>query len=171
MEASFVPVQFDKSHLSTIGERLYTQSLDLMRELVANSYDADASEVKITINQDNIIVEDNGAGMDKEGVGQYFTIGSTYKKKNQLSQKFKRSRIGEFGVGKFASLSVCDRFEIYTKSSSYGATLIFDRQDFESRSDWNIPLIEHKTTNHIIHLRKWFSDFKKLVGSNGIWFQ
>ncbi len=71
----FIPIQIDKSHLSTIGERLYTQSLDLIRELVANAYDADATTVKIKAGDDSIIVEDNGSGMDKEGLKQYLTIG------------------------------------------------------------------------------------------------
>ena len=144
MSDSFISIQFDKSHLSTIGQRLYTQSLDLIRELVANGYDADATMVKISISDSAIIVEDNGAGMDKEGLKQYFIIGSEFKKQHPLSEKFKRVRIGEFGIGKFAVLSICDRFEIYTKSENYAATLIFDRQDFEKRSDWNIPLIEHQ---------------------------
>lgn len=79
----FIPIQIDKSHLSTIGERLYSQSLDLIRELVANAYDADATEVRITINDNSIVVDDNGSGMDKEGLRQYLTIGSTFKKRNQ----------------------------------------------------------------------------------------
>lgn len=139
----FIPIQFDKSHLSTIGERLYTQSLDLIRELVANAYDADGTVVKIKIDNDVIAVEDNGLGMNKEGLIQYFTIGSGFKKLNPISPKLKRVRIGEFGIGKFAVLSICDRFEIYTRSLDYAATLIFDREDFETRNDWNIPLIEH----------------------------
>lgn len=143
--ADFIPILFDKSHLSTLGERMYTQSLDLIRELVANSYDADATEVKITIGSDNsILVEDNGSGMNREGLRQYFTIGSGFKKENPLSPKFNRVRIGEFGIGKFAVLSICDRFEIYTRSGSYAATLIFDKNDFEARNDWNIPLIEQQ---------------------------
>lgn len=141
----FIPIQIDKSHLSTIGERLYTQSLDLIRELVANAYDADATEVVIKADDSAIIVADNGLGMNKDGLKQYLTIGSNFKKQNPLSPRFKRVRIGEFGIGKFAVLSVCDRFEIYTKSKGYGATLIFNRQDFETRNDWNIPLIEHQT--------------------------
>lgn len=140
----FIPIQFDKSHLSTIGERLYTQSLDLVRELVANAYDADATKVMITVNDESITVEDNGSGMDKNGLRQYFTIGSGFKKDNPVSPVYKRVRIGEFGIGKFAVLSICDRFEIFTRSENYAATLIFDRQDFENRSDWNIPLIEHE---------------------------
>lgn len=144
MTNGFITIQFDKSHISTIGERLYTQSLDLIRELVANAYDADATEIRITINIDSIAVEDNGAGMDKEGLGQYFTIGSTLKRVNPLSEKYKRIRIGEFGIGKFAVLSICNRFEIYTRSLNFAATLIFDREDFEKRRDWNIPFIEHE---------------------------
>jgi len=131
MSQAFIPIQFDKSHLSTIGERLYTQSLDLVRELVANAYDADATVVKIRVDDSSIVVEDNGLGMDKEGLRQYLTIGSSFKKQNPLSPKLKRVRIGEFGIGKFAALSVCDRFEIYTRSKGYAATLIFNRQDFE----------------------------------------
>lgn len=140
---SFISIQFDKSHLSTIGERLYTQSLDLIRELVANAYDADSTVVKINIDDQSLSVEDDGSGMDRTGLEQYFTIGSGFKKENPVTPKFKRIRIGEFGIGKFAVLSICDRFEIYTRSQNYAATLIFDRNDFEERNDWNIPLIEH----------------------------
>ncbi len=64
-----------------------------------------------------------------------------------MSSLFQRTRIGEFGIGKFAVLSVCDRFEIYTRTHGYGATLIFNRQDFETRNDWNVPIIEHTAEN------------------------
>lgn len=162
MSNSFISIQFDKSHLSTIGERLYTQSLDLIRELVANAYDADATEVKVNIVDSSITVEDNGLGMNKEGLKQYFTIGSDYKKVNPISPKFKRLRIGEFGIGKFAVLSICDRFEIYTRAQTYAATLIFDKEDFEKRSDWNIPLIEHEVkANHTTGTRISLFQIKK----------
>lgn len=162
MSQSFISIRFDKSHLSTIGERLYTQSLDLMRELVANAYDADATEVKVLIADTSITVEDNGSGMDKEGLRQYFTIGSDFKKLNPVSEKFKRIRVGEFGIGKFAVLSICDRFEIYTRSQNYAATLIFDKEDFEKRSDWNIPLIEHEVKqNHKTVTRVTLFQIKK----------
>jgi len=104
--SEFIHIQIDKSHLSTIGERLYTQSLDLIRELVANAYDADSKVVKIRVNDSSITVEDNGLGMDKEGLKQYLTIGSSFKRQNPISPRFKRIRIGEFGIGKFAVLSV-----------------------------------------------------------------
>ena len=109
-----LPVTVDKSHLITIGEKLYAQSIELIRELVNNAYDADATEVKIFISDEAIRVEDNGTGMNLDGLKQYFAIGSPEKIINPVSPKFKRHRIGQFGIGKFATLSACSRFEIYT---------------------------------------------------------
>ena len=42
-------ITVDKSHLITIGEKLYTQSIELIRELVNNAYDADSSVVEVEI--------------------------------------------------------------------------------------------------------------------------
>ncbi|EKE14990.1 MAG: Histidine kinase-, DNA gyrase B-, and HSP90-like protein ATPase [uncultured bacterium] len=166
MDSSFVTIRFDKSHLTSIGQRLYSQSLDLIRELVANAYDADATKVNITVDSENLTVEDDGSGMNREGIEQYFTIGSPFKKENPVSNVFKRTRIGEFGIGKFAVLSLCDRFEIYTFSKDYGATVIFDRADFEERGDWKMPIIEHKSNGEktgtrvtLFHLKKPLSLF------------
>ena len=159
----FISVQIDKSHLSTIGERLYSQSLDLIRELVANAYDADATHVKISVDDSSITVADDGCGMDKDGLRQYLTIGSGFKKQNPTSPRFKRVRIGEFGIGKFAVLSVCDRFEVYTRSENYAATIIFNRRDFEKRVDWNVPLIEHETNGEENGTRVSLFDIKKSI--------
>ena len=50
MSLSSIVIRFDKSHLASIGQRLYSQSFDLMRELIANAYDADAKKVTIEAN-------------------------------------------------------------------------------------------------------------------------
>lgn len=139
---STIPITFDKSHLATIGSRLYSESLDLIRELVANAYDADATKVKITVTDDGLIVEDNGEGMDRLGLEQYFTIGSGFKRENNLSPRFKRVRIGEFGIGKFAVLALCDRFELFTRKNGRGYTAVFDREDFEHSREWEVPILE-----------------------------
>lgn len=153
-----IPITFDKSHLTTIGRRLYAESLDLVRELVANAYDADATIVKINLNKNCLVVDDNGRGMDKEGLKQYFTIGSDYKKENPLSPKYKRVRIGEFGIGKFAVLALCDRFELFTRHNSYSATVVFDRDDFDKGERWEVPLVEHR--------EKWASSGTRVTLDN-----
>ncbi len=41
-EKEYIPVTVDKSHIITIGERLYAESIEFVREIVNNAYDADA---------------------------------------------------------------------------------------------------------------------------------
>lgn len=137
-----IPVVFDKSHLLTIGERLYSTSLDLIRELVSNAYDADASVVRITVQPGSIRVEDNGSGMDADRLRQYFTIGSQEKRIHAESPKFKRKRIGEFGIGKFSVLTIAERFSIETQQSEqqYHARVVFDAGEWErDHANWRVP--------------------------------
>ena len=61
----YLPVTVDKSHLIAIGERLYSESIELIRELVNNAYDADSTQVDIKITNELIEVKDNGTGMDR----------------------------------------------------------------------------------------------------------
>ncbi|HAH21122.1 MAG: hypothetical protein A2Y00_00500 [Omnitrophica WOR_2 bacterium GWF2_43_52] len=136
-----IEVTVDKSHIVTIGERLYGESIELIRELVNNAYDADAAEVKVTLQEDVIAVEDDGVGMDISGLKQYFNIGSSFKKNNPKSPRFGRERIGEFGIGKFASLSACSHFEVWTKKGDFQAKVIFDKSEWaKSKDKWHIPL-------------------------------
>lgn len=91
-EITYIPIIFDKSHLLTIGERLYATNLDLVRELVSNSYDADATRIDIEISLKEIRVKDNGSGMNNNQLLQYFTIGSQEKRMHPFSQKFRRKK-------------------------------------------------------------------------------
>jgi len=137
----YLPVTVDKSHLITIGERLYSESIELIRELVNNAYDADAAEVDIKMTNEFIEVKDNGTGMDREGLKQYFNIGSLEKIVKAKSPIFHRDLIGQFGIGKFASLSACECFEVYTQKGDFAAKVIFDKREWEKEGDqWNLPL-------------------------------
>ncbi len=140
-ELTKLQVTIDKSHLVAIGERLYAESVELLRELVNNAYDADASEVHIELAEHEITVSDNGSGMDLKGLQQYFNIGGSTKKRSPKSPRFQRDRIGEFGIGKFSTLSASDHFEVATQKGDFAATAIFDRRDWESsREHWDLPL-------------------------------
>jgi len=137
----YLPVTVAKSHLITIGERLYSESIELIRELVNNAYDADATEVDIKMTKEHIEVRDNGTGMDREGLKQYFNIGSPEKVVRNKSPIFHRDLIGQFGIGKFASLSACECFEVYTQKGDFAARVTFDKMEWEKKGDqWNLPL-------------------------------
>ena len=141
LSPEFIPVTIDKSHIITIGERLYTESIEFVRELVNNAYDADATLIDITVSEDTIEIRDNGGGMDREGLKQYFNIGSQQKLYAPKSPIYKRDRIGQFGIGKFASLSACKRFEVITKRDGFVGRVIFDKEQWEKVGDiWQLPL-------------------------------
>ena len=164
-DASYLTITVDKSHIITIGERLYEQSIELIRELVNNSYDADATRVDVTVSEKEIIVSDNGEGMDIEGLNQYFNVGSDEKLANPKSPRFKRNRIGQFGIGKFASLAAASQFEITTQKGDFAARVIFDKERWIGEDDsWKIPLTfldndpkrGDGTTVRLVELKKAF---------------
>lgn len=139
-ERKELEVTVDKRHVVSIGERLYTESVELLRELVNNGYDADATEVQVEITPERIMVRDNGTGMDMEGLKQYFIIGSEEKVIHSRSPKFGRVRIGQFGIGKFASLAAASRFEVITQHKGFAARVIFDKKEWEEAKDkWHLP--------------------------------
>lgn len=132
-------VTVDKSHLITIGERLYTEAIELVRELVNNAYDADATQVQITMRDDQIHIRDNGLGMDLPGLTEYFTIGTADKRLHPKSPRFGRERIGHFGIGKFAALAAADRFIVETQRDGFHARVVFDKEQWE-RGTWELPM-------------------------------
>ena len=165
LEASYLTITVDKSHILTIGERLYEQSIELIRELVNNAYDADATRVDVTVTEKEIVVADDGEGMDMEGLNQYFNVGSGEKLVNPLSPRFGRNRIGQFGIGKFASLAAASRFEVTTQKADFRAQVVFDKARWVEEGDsWKIPLTllvrDDKrgdgTTVRLVELRRAF---------------
>jgi hypothetical protein len=137
----FIPVTIDKSHIITIGERLYTESIEFVREIVNNAYDADSTLVEIIVGEDIIEIRDNGTGMDRDGLRQYFNIGSQQKLYSPKSSVYGRDRIGQFGIGKFATLSAGKRFEVITRNGDFAGRVTFDKEEWEKSKDvWKLPL-------------------------------
>ena len=140
-KSSHLTITVEKSHILSLGERLYEQSIELIRELVNNAYDADATRVDVTISGKEIVVSDDGEGMNMEGLKQYFNVGSGEKLLHPKSPRFRRDRIGQFGIGKFASLAAASRFEITTQKGDFAACVVFDKARWLEQGDsWVIPL-------------------------------
>lgn len=122
-------VAFAKSHIISIGEKLYSDSTQLIREIVNNSYDADATEVRIGMSGDGITIVDDGCGMNEAGLGTYFFIGSENKKENPTSPLHKRKVIGQMGIGKISAFAVTDSYTITTnKGEGEGISVTFDKK-------------------------------------------
>jgi hypothetical protein len=174
MQNLTLPITVDKSHLIAIGEHLYIRSVELIRELINNAYDADATDVRVSILKDKIEVADNGTGMDMDGLKQYFNIGSPEKRLHNKSKKYHRERIGQFGIGKFSALTAGTLFEVKTQCGDFAATVTFDKDEWERHPDkWELPMIvypadpsrEDGTTVVISKLKKELSlsDVEKCI--------
>lgn len=100
--------EVDSALLSEIGEKLVTTPHVALSELVKNAYDADATEVHVTIATDEkglptVEVRDDGHGMTQEAVHDYWMrIGTTNKDEDRFSPEFGRRRTGAKGIGRFA---------------------------------------------------------------------
>jgi len=99
-------------HLSTSTYENFPQAL---KELIINSYDADATEVRINIDINNevITLEDNGKGMSDEELNLYFRIAGQSRKKSE-STDGGRKVVGKFGVGFLSVFPFCKVYEIET---------------------------------------------------------
>lgn len=165
MSATTIPISFDRSHLVTIGEKLYGESLELLRELISNAFDADATHVWVDIGPDRLVVGDDGTGMDEAGLREFFMIGSQNKKTEPLSPRFKRPRIGQFGIGKFAVLTACERFVVQTQRGDFAGEVVFDKQLWNEGVTWDIPFLRieadpeqgNGTTVRLEKIKKSFS--------------
>ena len=106
--------------LELLSKDLYTNMYFVLAELIANSYDADADNVFVFIDDDEIRVEDDGNGMTGDELDlNYLLIGgeSRNSNANATSRNKKRLKMGRKGVGKLAALSISDGFKLVTVQS------------------------------------------------------
>ncbi len=103
--------------LEHLGLNLYSNVPTVLAEVVANAWDADASEVRITWDRgaDRIVIQDDGIGMTPQDINDRFlTVG--YRRRDELpgtTQK-KRSPMGRKGIGKLSLFSVADTIKVET---------------------------------------------------------
>ena len=67
---------FDPLTIEHLGVRLYSTLPPVLAELIANSYDADAENVTLSLNDEGsekeIIIEDDGMGMSFDEINNKF---------------------------------------------------------------------------------------------------
>lgn len=122
----------DPRILELLGPNLYTNIYYVLAELVANAYDADAKNVYIIANKDDIRVEDDGHGMsyiDGE-IKSYLNVAgvSRTKENESFSKSGERRKMGRKGVGKLAALSVSENVDILTVANGERSGFILARR-------------------------------------------
>lgn len=132
-----------KSYFEPTGRLIMSIGRDLIKdlpaalvELVKNSYDADASYVKISYIKDEkelkIIVEDDGHGMTKDTVLNTWMVPSTDYK--LINKKSPRGRVyqGRKGIGRYAVSLLGNKLELITVKDGIETSAYFDWNEFNS---------------------------------------
>ena len=110
-------MKFDVGTIKHLGLQMYSTLPQVIGELVANGWDANATEVEITIpdtqideQTSEIIIRDNGIGMsDKDVREKYLRIGRDRREKEQSDETpppLKRKIMGRKGIGKFSAFGI-----------------------------------------------------------------
>lgn len=118
-----------------LGESLITDTVQALIELVKNSYDADASYVKVTIDTQGvlvvpgsiyegtggrIVIEDDGFGMSRDDVESGWLLISSRRKldvkKSKRTTPGGRTPLGDKGLGRLGVQRLGENLEVFTKS-------------------------------------------------------
>ena len=171
-------LSIDPRILELLGPSLYTNIYYVLAELIANAYDADAKNVYIIVNKDDIRVEDDGRGMSYEAgdILKYLDVASVSRKtKKESLTKAGRLKMGRKGIGKLAALSVSKNVDVLTVADDEksGFTLsrkIEDDRKLKAILDHNIKFKYVTTHGSAIimrdpqyHLHKTLSVAKKNI--------
>ncbi|MCC6567295.1 MAG: ATP-binding protein, partial [Chloroflexi bacterium] len=104
--------------LDHLGIGLYSNPAAVLSEIVANAWDADATQVTIDFNseQKTITVTDNGIGMNYWDVNNKFLMVG-YRKRDSLNDGVTESGrlpMRRKGIGKLSVFSIAEEVEVHT---------------------------------------------------------
>lgn len=126
--------------LDHLGVSAYNSLRKCLAELAANSYDADATEVRITvpdvIDESAVIdIEDDGVGMTAREIDENYLFIARDRRVNGQKSAAGRPLIGSKGIGKFAGFGIASKMQLSTWKAGVQSSLVLDRADFNDLTD------------------------------------
>lgn len=103
-----------------LGVNLYSNLPAVLSEIVANSWDADATEVKMNIHDtDKIEIIDNGFGMNEDDINEKFlNVGYKKRDNNFTETPSGRKVMGRKGIGKLSLFSIANKITVISKKKN-----------------------------------------------------
>jgi HSP90 family molecular chaperone len=111
-----------------LGIQMYQKPADVISEMVANAWDADAEKVDVKITKTSIKISDDGHGMTFDECQNYFLKVGRDRRKDTGSDKSigkKRPVLGRKGIGKFAGFGISNKITIDTTSLKTSENTVF----------------------------------------------
>lgn len=126
-----------------LGRDLITSPDIAILELVKNSYDAHASKVEITFDEDYLAIADNGKGMSKDDlINKWLFVAYSAKsdgtEDKSYRSKFKRHYAGAKGIGRMSCDRLARNLTLTTRSAEENKTEVL-------HVDWSVFEIDKQT--------------------------
>jgi signal transduction histidine kinase len=166
LDEDAIRFSIDAGLIDRLGQELVARQETAVSELVKNAHDADATEVILTFIDSETIggtlkIQDDGEGMTRaELINGFMRISSTDKVHNPLSKKYKRTRAGQKGIGRFAVQRLGKKLTIITQveNSDDALMLVINWDDYKRDTELGlitnslkvIPKSKEKGTTLII---------------------
>ena len=130
-------MEIELTVIEDLGFKLYTQLPAVMAEIVANSWDADAHYVKITVPVGTvdggslITIEDDGFGMNYDEIQEKYLKVGRKKREEEGTEKTPAGRtvMGRKGIGKLSVFGVAKLVEIATTKNHIMTTFLMNIDD------------------------------------------
>lgn len=112
----------DSTLAELLGNQNFTNQESAILELVKNAYDAKANQIDLIFNKDEIIIKDDGIGMNSSDIKQHWMhIGKSdkgYETKDK--NNIKRVLAGSKGIGRFALSRLGSDVTLYSRKNDSG---------------------------------------------------
>lgn len=126
-----VALKVHPSFFREFATKTWVSPADVIKELIENAFDEDATRVLITILNDySISIEDN-AGMDESEIQKFLLLGSPHKKVDSISPRLKRVRTGRYGTGRLSFLTSFEKMKIRTRKGNYNKSFLIDTKSLD----------------------------------------
>jgi hypothetical protein len=130
------------SFFKEFATKTWVSPTEIIKELVENAFDEDATKVLVTVlNNGSIAIEDD-AGMDQNGMEKFLLLGSPHKRTESISPRLKRIRTGRYGTGRLSFLTSFDTMRIRTRRKSFTKALVINTSVLERLYTGNAKLDE-----------------------------
>jgi len=127
-----IALKVHQSFFKEFATKTWVSPADVIKELIENAFDEDATRVLITILNDNSISIEDNAGMDESEIQKFLLLGSPHKKLDSISPKFKRIRTGRYGTGRLSFLTSFEKMKIRTRKGNYHKAFLIDTSSLDA---------------------------------------
>lgn len=137
-----VELKVHPSFFKEFATKTWVSPNDIIKEMIENAFDEDATKVLITIVNDGAIVIEDDAGMDEDGMDKFLVLGSPHKKNDFISPRLKRTRTGRYGTGRLSFLTSFDSMKMRTKRDGFRKSIVIDSSSLDDLYKGNSRLKE-----------------------------